>query len=248
MRNQPGSLPADTPARSHAIEAMGVAKSFGRSNVLHGLDLAVEWGETVAILGPNGSGKTTLLRLLSALARPDAGAVRVAGLDPARSAEQVRRAVGVVTHEPLLYDDLTGCENLRFVGRMFRLDRIEERIVEAAARLDVAGRLNQRVGSLSHGFRKRFTIARALLHEPRALLLDEPESGLDRRALSILEQVVREHADAGGAVLMTTHDFDWAAGLADRLAVLASGRIAYLGPAEDSAARTAYERHGEARR
>ena len=144
------------------------------------MDLSVDWGETAAALGPNGSGKTTLLRLLSGLARPDAGAIRVAGLDPSRSGEEVRRAVGVVTHEPLLYDDLSGYENLRFVGRMFRLDRIEERIEEVAARLDVASRLHQRVALLSHGLRKRFTIARALLHEPRVLLLDEPESGLDR--------------------------------------------------------------------
>ncbi len=241
-------VPADASRRGFAIGAKGVSKSYGRSDVLRGLDLSVDWGETAAALGPNGSGKTTLLRLLSGLARPDAGAIRVAGLDPSRSGEEVRRAVGVVTHEPLLYDDLSGYENLRFVGRMFRLDRIEERIEEVAARLDVASRLHQRVSLLSHGLRKRFTIARALLHEPRVLLLDEPESGLDRQGVTILERVVRGHAEAGGAALMTTHDLDWAVETADRLSVLASGRILHSGTAQDPAAfRAAYDRHTEVR-
>ena len=131
------SQESDPSTPSRAVEAAGVAKSFGRNEVLRGLDLTIEWGEAVAVLGPNGSGKSTLVRLLSGLSRPDSGAIRVAGLDPARHGERVRRTVGVMTHEPLLYDDLTGWENLEFAGRMFQLDRVGERIEAVAERLGV---------------------------------------------------------------------------------------------------------------
>ena len=232
--NQPG-----TPSR--AVEAAGVAKSFGRNEVLRGLDLTVEWGEAVAVLGPNGSGKSTLVRLLSGLSRPDSGAIRVAGLDPARHGEKVRRAVGVMTHEPLLYDDLTGWENLEFAGRMFQMDRVGERIEAVAKRLGVLARLHQRVGSLSHGLRKRFSIARALLHEPRVLLMDEPESGLDARAAAILEDVLRDRTSSGGALLFTTHDLDWAADRADRVAIVGAGRVSHtLAGGDRTTVRDAY--------
>ena len=235
-----------TNAAHHAVEAAGVTKSFGRSEVLRGLDLALDWGETVAVLGPNGSGKSTLVRLLSGLSKADSGDIRVLGLDPARHGERVRRAVGVMTHEPLLYDDLTGWENLEFAGRMFRVDRIEDRIDAVAGRLGVHARLHQRVGSLSHGLRKRFSIARALLHEPRVLLMDEPESGLDGRALAVLEDVLAGHAASGGALLFTTHDLDWAAARADRIAIVGAGRVSHVLEGGDrDAARDAYGAHVE---
>ena len=214
--------------------------------MLRGLDLALDWGETVAVLGPNGSGKSTLVRLLSGLSKADAGDIRILGLDPARHGERVRRAVGVMTHEPLLYDDLTGWENLEFAGRMFRVDRIEDRIDAVAGRLGVHARLNQRAGSLSHGLRKRFSIARALLHEPRVLLMDEPESGLDGRALAVLEDVLAGHAASGGALLFTTHDLDWAAARADRIAIVGAGRVSHVLEGGDrDAARDAYGAHVE---
>ena len=229
-----------------AVEAAGVTKSFGRSEVLRGLDLTSDWGEAVAVLGPNGSGKSTMIRLLAGLSKPDSGDIRVLGLDPARYGERVRCAVGVMTHEPLLYDDLTGWENLEFAGRMFSIDRREERIEAIAGRLGVHTRLHQRVGSLSHGLRKRFSIARALLHEPGVLLMDEPESGLDGRALAILEDVLAGHAASGGAVLFTTHDLDWAAGRADRIAIVGGGRVSHvLAGGDRAAARAAYGAHVE---
>ena len=198
------------------------------------------------MLGPNGSGKSTLVRLLSGLSRPDSGAIRVAGLDPARHGERVRQTVGVMTHEPLLYDDLTGWENLEFAGRMFQLDRVGERIETVADRLGVHSRLHQRVGSLSHGLRKRFSIARALLHEPRVLLMDEPESGLDGRAAAILEEVLDERTSSGAALLFTTHDLDWAAERADRVAIVEAGRVSHILAGGDRAAvRDAYSTHAK---
>ena len=233
-------------ATHHAVEAAGVTKSFGRNEVLRGLDLTLGWGEAVAVLGPNGSGKSTLIRLLAGLSRPDSGHVSIAGLDPARSGERVRRTVGVMTHEPMLYDDLTGWENLEFAGRMFQVDRIGERIEAMAERLGVHSRLHQRAGSLSHGLRKRFSIARALIHEPHVLLMDEPESGLDGRAAAVLEVVLEERTSTGGALLFTTHDLDWAADRSDRIAVVGAGRISHvLAGGDRAAAREAYNDHVE---
>jgi heme exporter protein A len=228
---------AHTPAPKHqqpapstpAIEINGLSKAYGRAAVLRDLDLNLAWGEVLTLLGPNGSGKTTLVKILAGLARPDSGRVRVAGLDQARAGQHVRRLIGVVTHEPLLYDDLTAYENLRLVTRMFRLDEAEERIARVAERLGVASRLRQRVGTLSHGLRKRFTIARALVHDPAVLLMDEPESGLDVEAQGLLDAVIRDRSGSVGAILMTTHSLERAFAVGDRLAILSGGGIVYDG-------------------
>ncbi len=219
-------------APAPAVEVRGLHKSYGRAAVLRGLDLEVAWGETVVILGPNGSGKTTLIKTLATLTRPDTGSVRIAGLDVSRSGKQARATIGVVTHDPMLYEQLTGLENLKLFGRMFNLDVVEERAVCAADRLGMTSRLSQRVGTMSHGMRKRLSIARALLHDPPILLMDEPESGLDQEALDILESIVLGSSDLGRTVIMTTHNLERGAALAQRAAILSRGRIAY----HDSAA------------
>ena len=220
-------LPSQRPP---AIEARGLYKSYGRAGVLRGLDFDVPWGEVVVVLGSNGSGKTTLMRVLATLTRPDDGTVRVAGLDPYKLGRQVRSQVGVVTHDPLLYDELTGYENLRFVTRMFGLDRAGERIEAAAGRLGLSARLHQRVGTLSHGLKKRFTIARALLHDPKILLMDEPESGLDQESQTTLDTLIRDPAASFSSVLITTHSPERAAAMGDRVAILARGLIAHTAP------------------
>ncbi|MCX8214665.1 MAG: ABC transporter ATP-binding protein [SAR202 cluster bacterium] len=216
--------------RPPAIVARGLHKSYGRAGVLRGLDLDVPWGEVVVVLGANGSGKTTLMRVLATLTRPDDGTVQVAGLDPYKLGRQVRSQVGVVTHDPLLYDDLTGYENLRFVTRMFGLDRSGERIDVVAGRLGLSARLHQRVGTLSHGLKKRFTIARALLHDPKILLMDEPESGLDQESQITLDTLIRDPAMSFRSVLITTHSAERAAAVGDRIAILARGLIAHTEP------------------
>ena len=229
-----------------AIEVRGVSKAFGRAPVLRDLDLEVPWGEVLTVLGPNGSGKTTLIRTLGTLMKPDRGLVRVGGLDPARAGQAVRRTIGVVTHEPMLYDQLTGHENLTFTARMFGLDNVEERVLDSAERMGVTSRLHQRVAAMSHGLRKRFSIARALLHDPLVLLLDEPESGLDQEALGLLERVVADYAGRSRTVLMTTHNLERGLALGHRVAILSRGRIAYQESLEavgTAAARDAYARY-----
>ena len=234
-----------------AIDVRGLSKSYGRTQVLRDLDLQIPWGQTLTVLGPNGSGKTTLIKTLATLAKPDAGDVRIGGLSTRRSGVSVRRAIGVVTHEPLLYDGLTGAENLRFFARMFALDRIEERIGSVAAQMGVTDRLDARVGTLSHGMRRRFSIARALLHSPSILIMDEPESGLDQQALSLLETLIADGSHPARTILMTTHNLERGIALADRVAILSRGRIAHDGAPDSDATRAAYHRytsdpHGEA--
>ena len=210
-----------------AIEVRGLGKSFGRSYALRDLDLEVGWGEVLTVIGPNGSGKTTLIKILATLARPDSGHVQVAGLDVSTSGQSVRRNIGVVTHEPLLYDHLTGRENLALFARLFGLDSVDDRVERTASLVGMESRTDQRVGMLSHGMRKRLGIARALLHDPLVLLMDEPESGLDQEALGLLEKVVRDRSTPFQAVVMTTHNLEAGAALCDRLAIMADGRIRY---------------------
>ena len=241
-----GTLTADAPPSGPAIEVKGLSKAFGRTPVLRDLDLGVRWGEVLTVLGPNGSGKTTLVKVLATLTRPDAGEVRVAGADVARAGQGVRRILGVVTHDTLLYDNLTAHENLRFYGRMFGLDAVEERITAVAERMCVSSRLHQRVSSLSHGMKKRISIARALLHDPMILLMDEPESGLDQEALALLEEVVGDAAARSRTVLMTTHNLERGLALGHRIAILSGGRIAYqesLASVDASALRDIYFRY-----
>lgn len=228
-----------------AIEVKGLRKAYGRTQVLRGLDLEVPWGKVMTILGPNGSGKTTLIKTLASLIRPDAGELSIAGADIRRRGNRARRIMGVVTHDTLLYDELTGYENLRFHARMFRLDSIEQRIETVADRLGMADRLHQKVGTLSHGMKKRFSIARALLHDPLVLIMDEPESGLDQDALALLEAVVRDKTDPYRTVLMTTHNLDRAIALSDQLAILSRGVIAYEGSTESTEAEYLKDRYFE---
>ena len=234
------ALSSDRP--DLAIEVRGLSKSYGRTQVLRDLDLQVPWGQTLTVLGPNGSGKTTLIKTLATLAKPDAGEVLIAGLSARRNGVRARQTIGVVTHEPLLYDGLTGAENLRFFARMFALDHIEDRILEVAAQMGITDRLDSRAGTLSHGMRRRFSIARALLHSPRILIMDEPESGLDQRALSLLDDLIVNGRQLGRTILMTTHNFERGVALADRIAILARGSIAYQGVADSYSTRDAYER------
>jgi len=218
--------------QSLALQVRSLTKAFGLKPVLRALDFELALGQRYVLFGGNGSGKTTLIKCLAGLARPDAGSIAVAGLDTRRQGAEARRLVGVVTHQPLLYEELTGLENLRFYGRMFQVQRMEDRIQAIAAQLDAARFLSARVRTLSHGMKKRISLCRALLHDPPLLLLDEPETGLDEEALRLLDGVLASPSRPRRTVLMVTHSLERGLALADQVGVLSGGRIAFQAEAK----------------
>ena len=230
------------PAVGNAIHVVGLRKGYGDHPVLWDLDLTVPWGELLVLFGANGAGKTTLLRVLSTQARPDAGMVSVAGSDARRQGRAVRRRVGVVGHQGFLYDDLTCRENLAFYGRLFGISGLEKRVETVLARVGMTGRSENRVRTLSHGMTKRLAIARAILHEPQVLLLDEPEGGLDPESVEMLRDLLSEGTRDGWTVVMTTHNVELGLAWADRTAALSGGKIVF----GDRVGKTAKPQHREA--
>ncbi len=202
-----------------------LVKRFGLKTVLRGLDFQVESGEFVAILGPNGAGKTTFLRILATLSKPTLGDVAIAGYALPNQSAAVRRRLGVVTHLPLLYGDLTAEENLRFYGRLYAIPTLEERIVEVLKLIWLYERRTDLVRTFSRGMQQRLAIGRAVLHDPDVILFDEPHTGLDQEACAMLDNVLREVAARGRTVVMTSHDLMRVSELASRFDVLSNGVI-----------------------
>jgi heme ABC exporter ATP-binding subunit CcmA len=209
------------------VEIKALKKSFSPKTVLRGVDLFLDRGDRMALLGANGAGKTTLLRILAGLTRPDAGTVCVAGLDIEREAQQVRHLVGFVAHQPYLYDELTAMENLLFFGRMYAVKKTHERATELLERVGLARRAGERSGALSRGQLQRLALARAFLHSPPLLLLDEPNAGLDAEGNELLEALLSEHTERGDTMLFTTHNLERALKFSDRIAILGGGRVVY---------------------
>ena len=208
------------------IEVRKLVKTFGRKPVLRGLDFSVPEGDFVAVVGPNGAGKTTLLRILASLARPTLGEVRLAGRRLPAEAGAVRRILGVVSHQPLLYGDLTAEENLRFYGRLYGVSELEARVERALETVGLRPRRRDLVRTFSRGMQQRLSIGRAILHEPLVMLLDEPHTGLDPEAAAMLDRLLGQVAGEGRTVVMTSHDLQRAASLANRVDVLAGGVMA----------------------
>lgn len=208
------------------IKVRRLVKRFGPKPVLRGVDFAVRPGEFVALLGPNGAGKTTFLRILATLSRPSEGIVSVAGYPLPGRAQDVRRRLGVVSHQPLLYGDLTAEENLVFYARMYGLRNIDERVEEVLHLVGLGHRRGDLLREYSRGMQQRLAIARAILHGPEIMLFDEPHTGLDQEAAAMLDGVLRDVAARGRTVLMTSHDISRAADLAERVDILSKGVIA----------------------
>ena len=207
------------------ITVKKLVKRFGMKAVLRGLDFEVQPGEFVALLGPNGAGKTTFLRILSSLSRPSLGDVRVSGYQLPKEAAQVRARLGVVSHLPLLYGDLSADENLRFYGRMYNLANLEARMTEVLEMVGLEHRRKDLVRTFSRGMQQRLAIGRAVLHDPDVMLFDEPYTGLDQDASSMLDEVLKSVAAQGRTVVMTSHDLARAEDLATRFDILSRGVI-----------------------
>jgi heme exporter protein A len=208
------------------IEVKKLVKRFGLKTVLRGLDFEVQPGEFVALLGPNGAGKTTFLRILASLSRPSMGQVNIAGYDLPKQAAEVRARLGVVSHMPLLYNDLTAEENLRFYARMYGLQNSEERITEVLTMVGLEKRRRDLVSTFSRGMQQRLAIGRAVLHDPDVMLFDEPYTGLDQDASAMLDKVLQTVAKQGRTVVMTSHDLARTEDLATRFDILSRGVIA----------------------
>jgi ABC-type multidrug transport system ATPase subunit len=198
----------------------------------------------VVIFGPNGAGKTTFLKILATIMNPKAGTVLVDGLDLTKNPEEVRRRIGVVSHHTYLYNSLTAYENLEFYARMYDVTRPQERVHEVAALVTMTARLHDRVDTLSRGMQQRISIARSLLHKPSLMLMDEPETGLDQEAISMLWSILRQEGEAKRTVLLTTHSLERGLELGDRLVIFSRGRVVFQKPRQEldlNALREAYQ-------
>lgn len=207
------------------IEVKKLVKRFGLKTVLRGLDFQAQPGEFVVLLGPNGAGKTTFLRILASLSRPTLGQVKVAGFSLPSQAAAVRQRLGVVSHMPLLYGDLTADENLQFYGRMYNIAALNERIGAVLNLIGLAHRRRDMVRTFSRGMQQRLAIGRAVLHDPDVMLFDEPYTGLDQDASEMLDDVLKNVAAAGRTVVMTSHDLARAEDLGTRFDILSRGVI-----------------------
>jgi len=210
-----------------AIEVQGLTKSLGGHLALRGIDLEVRRGESVVIFGPNGAGKTTLIKVLATIMNPSSGRVLVDGLNLKNNAEEIRRRIGIVTHQTFLYSNLTAYENLEFYSRMYDVPRAKERIHQVVAMVGMTSRLYDRVGTLSRGMQQRLSIARCLLHKPAIMLLDEPETGLDQQAISMLWEALQTEGEGKLTIILTTHSLERGVELGARLLILDKGKIVF---------------------
>ena len=230
-------MPSNAKVQS-AAHLDGIARRFGRRWALRGISIDVAPGEIVGILGHNGSGKSTLLRVMSTVLRPSAGEGWVCGHHLVKEAVDVRRATGFLAHSPGLYDDLTARENLQFATRMLGTD--EATIAPVLERVGLWRFRDERVRSFSAGMQRRLALGRLLLGRPRLLLLDEPYNNFDPEGIALVNDVIRETRDLGGAALVVLHDRRQGEGVLDRVLEMAQGIIS-------SDARWPVERGGVAR-
>ena len=206
------------------LAARGLRRSFGRVRVLHDISLSLAAGEVLAVAGPNGAGKSTLLRILAGLMRPTAGEVRVLDRPLTADAAETRRAIGLLSHQTLLYDDLTLLENLTFAARLYGLANPGAAARGALEAAGLASRAEDSPRKLSRGLLQRAAIARAMLHQPRLLLLDEPFTSLDAASAERLRAALAARRDEGLGLVIVTHHLGEVWDLATRVAVLVEGR------------------------
>jgi len=207
------------------VEMHGVSKRYGRQAALRSVDFQADGGSVVALLGANGAGKTTLLRILATLTQPNRGSYRAFGVNAWEHRQEVRARLGYVGHRPFVYPELTCLENLIFYGRMFGLERPEDAGAAALENVGLAERADRPAASLSRGLLQRLDLARATLHTPALLVLDEPDTGLDSPGRQLLRSIMRQHAANGGLAVFTSHALEFAIDTSDRIVTLAGGEI-----------------------
>ncbi|HUX11783.1 MAG TPA: ABC transporter ATP-binding protein [Spirochaetia bacterium] len=210
-----------------------LSKRYGKNgpNALNDLTFSVERGELFGFLGPNGAGKTTTIKILVGLLRPDSGRAEVDGIDCLSSPLELKRRIGYVPDEPMLYDNLTGGRFLGFIADVYEVPTDKRSIIaELAEQFELKGQLDERISAYSHGMRQKLSIIAALLHRPEVFILDEPIVGLDPRASFVLKEKMRELCSRGGTVFFSTHVMEVAERLCDRVGIIRGGRMIAAGP------------------
>ena len=217
-----------------ALELRGLTKSFDRPAVDR-LDLVVRTGEFYGLLGPNGAGKTTTLRMVAGLLAPDRGCISVFGIDALANPVEAKQIMAWVSDEPMIYDKLTPYEYLEFVAGLWSIEPniAEQRANELLGWLGLSPHAHERCEGFSKGMRQKVALAGALVHEPRLIILDEPLTGLDAGSARQVKNVLRERVAAGGTVIMTTHILEVAERMADRIGVIAGGRLIAQGTLDE---------------
>lgn len=211
---------------SYEIEVNNLKKAFGRRQVLSDISFKLKHGEFLTIFGPNGAGKTTLIKTLATLLKPTDGEIKINGYSFADDPAVIRRQIGFISHQPLLYLDLSAYENLEFYGSLYGVDDLQNRILQLLRKVELSSRRYDLVRTFSKGMQQRLAIARALIHQPRILFLDEPHSGLDPHAVEILDNLIAE-IRADHSFIMITHNLEKGLALSDKIMILKDGRIIY---------------------
>jgi len=217
------------------IKVSNLHKSFGKVKAVRGISFEVRDGEITGLLGPNGAGKTTTLRMLYSLLPPDEGEIRIDGLDPTKDAIAIKHTLGVVPDSRGLYTRMTARENVAYYGELHGMSSkaINARIEELVETLDMADFIERRTEGFSQGQRVKVAIARAMIHNPQTVLLDEPSNGLDVMSTRALRRYILDLKDAGHSVILSTHIMQEVAALCDRIVIIADGRIAADGTTEE---------------
>ncbi len=208
------------------VEVKNLSKVFGKRKVLDNISFELEKGGFLSLFGPNGAGKTTLIKIIATLVAPTKGEVRLAGIDPQKNSAAIRAKIGLISHSPLLYLDLSAEENLRFYGAMYGVENCDERIDELLDQVELGHRRYDLVRTYSKGMTQRLAIARALLHKPSVLFLDEPHTGLDPHAVDILESLI-DSIRKDHTFIMITHNIDRGVSLCSKAMILYNGQIVF---------------------
>jgi len=226
-----------------ALDSTGIEKKFGYSIAIRNVSLQVRRGEFVALFGRNGAGKTTFLKIAATLMRPTRGRLAIEGFDTLKDPEGARRRVGFLSHNTFVYRDLTAIDNLRFFARLYGAPETNERLMSWLERVGLERRANDPVRAFSRGLQQRVGIARALLHDPALILLDEPYTGLDASAARTLNTLLDEALQAGKTIILTTHDLDQGLRGATRAVIVDKGVVVHDENSNDPSTRLAYDRY-----
>jgi heme exporter protein A len=212
----------------NAIEVRHIRKAFGTLKAVDGIDFELKQGEFLTVLGPNGAGKTTLIKILSGLTQPSSGTAKVSGFDVTEGHPEMRKEIGVISHSTALYADLTPLENMIFFARMHGLEQPKDKSLKVIEEVGLTPRRNDRVRTFSRGMLQRLSIARAILHDPAILFLDEPFTGLDLHAINVLKEHLQRLHDRRRTILMTTHDISCGLEMCDKVALQVQGKFVFL--------------------